>query len=67
MKEKNALNFGKDSLGYYFSTNVDTSEQYLPLQDQKTNDYNLNNIILQKPNEYKNEIFSTSNLLEKEF
>jgi D-alanine-D-alanine ligase-like ATP-grasp enzyme len=67
LSEKNAIDLEKDSFGYYFSTNIENSEPSLLFQDQKTSDSNFNNIILQKPNEYKNEIFSTSNLLETEF
>ncbi len=45
----------------------DLSELPLIYQDQKTKDFNINNIILQKPNDYKNDTFSTSNLLAIEF
>lgn len=52
----------KDSLGFYISDN--SSELSLTLQDQIAF---YNNITLQKTNEYKDEIFSTSNLLATEF
>lgn len=58
---------GEDSHGFYFSTNTYESGLFLPLQNQNTDDFNIKNILLNKPNEYKNEIFSTSNLLASEF
>lgn len=67
LSEENVTNLSKDSIGFYFSTNRDNSELSVSFQDQKTDGFIINNIILQKPNEYKNEIFSTSNLLATEF
>ncbi len=60
------LNLSKDSLGFYFSVNIDNPELSPTSQDQSAN-FNINSLILKKPNEYKNEIFSTSNLLASEF
>lgn len=67
LSEKNATNLIKDSIGFYFSTNRENPELSVSFHDQKTVDSIINNIILQKPNEYKNQTFSTSNLLATEF
>ena len=60
------LNTGKDSHGLYFSTDIDSSAS-LSYNVQTSKNLNINNIISQIPNDYKNETFSTSALLGNEF
>ncbi|MDR7855943.1 CapA family protein [Tissierella sp.] len=58
---------GKDSRGFYISSNRSNSELPLVFQGKKTNDFIINNITLPKPNEYNNQIFSSKYLISKEF
>ncbi|MDD4781650.1 MAG: CapA family protein [Tissierellia bacterium] len=67
LSKKNAINLIKDSIGYYFSTNIDNPELPLSFQNKKIDDFNISDIISQKPNEYKYQPFNVHNLLITEF
>lgn len=61
------LKSGKDSHGFYFYTSNDNTKLSSSFHVQNIDNFNINNIIAQKPNDYTNETFSTSNLLAMEF
>lgn len=66
-KAPNHFEHGKDSIGYYISPDIDNSERDLSFQNQNSNELNINDLSLKKPNEFNNETFSTRIAIAQEF